>query len=86
MRCIPKYVYGTLWERVGKGSFLNMMFWACVNALKTTVLSVDLLRLLVMMHLRRLRSRWTHYEYYYNLVICSCMCEMSSLMMARSLV
>ena len=39
-----------------------------------------------MVHLKRLRSRWAHYEYYYNLVICGCMCEMSSLMMARSLV
>lgn len=34
-------MYGSLWERVGKGTFLNRMFWACVNALETMVFIVD---------------------------------------------
>ena len=83
-RCIPKYVYDSFWERVGKGLFLNRMFCACMNALKTTGFNLDLLGLPVMAHLARFRSRYAHSEIFCSLVICGCMLAILSVMIAKS--
>lgn len=81
---MPKYVYASFWDMVGKGLSLNRMIWACINAYYHSVgLSLELLGMHVMAHLAR--STCAHYENLHSLFIRGYMYQMLSIIMAMSL-
>jgi hypothetical protein len=49
-------------ELGAKSLFFNMIFWACMYALKTIGLSIHLLRLPMMVHWVRFGYRYAHFE------------------------
>lgn len=60
------------------------MFCDWMNAFKMMSLSLDLFGQVMMAHLDKFRSMCDHSTYLCNLVICGCICWISSVMIARS--
>lgn len=70
IKCMPRYVYGSIWVRVEFFLDLYMIFCDWMNALKVFGLSLELLGHLVMTHFDRLRSMCDHSTNLYTLSIC----------------
>lgn len=83
VRCIPRYVYGSFWVRMGKFWALYVMFCDWIYALKIVGLSLDLLGHPMMAYLEKLRSIFYHSANLWSLSICDWMFCMLPVIIAR---
>lgn len=79
-KCMPRYVFASFWDIVGKGLLFNRMIWACVNALNLMNLSLDLSGIHVMAQLAR--SMCAHSKNLCSLCIYGYMYQMLCVIMA----
>lgn len=59
---MPRYVYGSFWDKVGNGLSMKLMLCVCIKASNMVGSRLDLFGHHAMAHLARLRSRCAHFE------------------------
>lgn len=59
---MPRYVYGSFWDKVGNGLLMKVLSCACIKTINVVGFRLDLFGHHVMAHLARLRSRCAKFE------------------------